>query len=37
MAEKEIVISSETFNFLLQACVTDKDAGFRHALLVNKI
>jgi pentatricopeptide repeat domain-containing protein 1 len=36
MAEKEIVISNETFNFLLQACITDKDAGFRHALLVNK-
>jgi pentatricopeptide repeat protein len=36
MAEKEIVISSETFNFLLQACITDKDAGFRHALLVNE-
>jgi pentatricopeptide repeat domain-containing protein 1 len=36
MAEKKVVISDETFNFLLQACITDKDAGFRHAILVNK-
>jgi hypothetical protein len=35
MAEKKVVISNETFNFLLQACITDKEAGFRHALLVN--
>lgn len=36
MAEKKVVISDETFNFLLQACITDKEAGFRHTLLVNK-
>jgi hypothetical protein len=36
MAEKKVVISNKTFNFLLQACITDKEAGFRHALLVNK-
>jgi pentatricopeptide repeat domain-containing protein 1 len=36
MAEKKVVISGETFNFLLQACITDKEAGFRHTLLVNK-
>jgi len=35
MAEKKVPISDETFNFLLQACITDKEAGFRHALLVN--
>jgi pentatricopeptide repeat domain-containing protein 1 len=34
MAEKKVAISDETFNFLLQACITDKEAGFRHALLV---
>lgn len=35
MLEKKIFVTSETFNFLLQACITDKDAGFRHALMVN--
>lgn len=34
MAEKRLRISNETFNFLFQACITDKEAGFRHALLV---
>jgi pentatricopeptide repeat domain-containing protein 1 len=34
MTEKKVPISDETFNFLLQACITDKEAGFRHALLV---
>ena len=27
-------ITTETMNFLLQACITDKEAGFRHALKV---
>jgi pentatricopeptide repeat domain-containing protein 1 len=35
MAEKKVTISDETFNFLMQACISDKEAGFRHALLVN--
>ncbi|XP_069701476.1 pentatricopeptide repeat-containing protein 1, mitochondrial [Periplaneta americana] len=34
MAEKKVQISDETFNFLFQACITDKEAGFRHALLL---
>lgn len=34
MVDKKVLASSETFNFLLQACITDRDAGFRHALLV---
>lgn len=34
MLEKKIYVTSETFNFLLQACITDKAAGFRHALMV---
>ncbi|KAL1452131.1 hypothetical protein WDU94_006437 [Cyamophila willieti] len=33
MLEKRIKPSLSTFNFLLQACISDKDAGFRHALL----
>ena len=34
MTEKKLAISVETFNFLLQACASDKEFGFRHALLV---
>ncbi|XP_054257016.1 pentatricopeptide repeat-containing protein 1, mitochondrial isoform X2 [Macrosteles quadrilineatus] len=34
MIEKKIMVTGETFNFLLQACITDKSAGFRQALLV---
>uniref|UniRef100_A0A1B6FRY6 PROP1-like PPR domain-containing protein n=1 Tax=Cuerna arida TaxID=1464854 RepID=A0A1B6FRY6_9HEMI len=34
MLEKKIKVTDETFNFLLQACISDKAAGFRHALLV---
>lgn len=34
MIEKEITVTTETFNFLLQACASDKELGFRHALLV---
>lgn len=34
MSAKDIPILTETFNFLLQACISDKEFGFRHALLV---
>lgn len=34
MCEKDLPILTETFNFLLQACASDKEFGFRHALLV---
>lgn len=34
MLAKGIAIEDDTLNFLLQACITDKEAGFRHALLV---
>ncbi|PSN34344.1 Pentatricopeptide repeat-containing protein 1 [Blattella germanica] len=34
MADKQLPIAENTFNFLFHACITDKEAGFRHALLV---
>uniref|UniRef100_A0A6P7F786 Pentatricopeptide repeat-containing protein 1, mitochondrial n=1 Tax=Diabrotica virgifera virgifera TaxID=50390 RepID=A0A6P7F786_DIAVI len=34
MRSKKIRIRDETINFLLQSCISDKEAGFRHALLV---
>ncbi|KRT81318.1 hypothetical protein AMK59_6297, partial [Oryctes borbonicus] len=34
MQKKNIPIKGDTLNFLLQACITDKETGFRHALLV---
>lgn len=34
MAQKKLKLDDATINFLLQACISDKDAGFRHALLV---
>lgn len=34
MIEKDIPVKIDTFNFVLQACVSDKEFGFRHALLV---
>lgn len=34
MSDKKILIETETFNFLLQACASDMEFGFRHALLV---
>lgn len=35
MLKKNYKLKDETFNFLLQACISDKEAGFRHALLVS--
>lgn len=34
MLSKERILNNDTISFLLQACITDKEAGFRHALLV---
>ncbi|XP_062549743.1 pentatricopeptide repeat-containing protein 1, mitochondrial [Armigeres subalbatus] len=34
MMAKRFKIQTDTFNFLLQACITDTEYGFRHALLV---
>lgn len=34
MKSKDLEIEVQTFNFLLQACVSDADYGFRHALIV---
>lgn len=34
MTDKKLPIEVETFNFLLQACASDQEFGFRHALLV---
>ncbi|KAK4876562.1 hypothetical protein RN001_009068 [Aquatica leii] len=34
MVARKLLIKDDTLNFLLQACITDKEAGFRHALLV---
>lgn len=34
MKSKELKIQVDTFNFLLQACVSDPEYGFRHALIV---
>lgn len=34
MKEKKLMLKVNTLNFLLQACATDKEMGFRHALLV---
>lgn len=34
MAQNRLKLDDATINFLLQACISDKDAGFRHALLV---
>lgn len=33
MLDKKLPVKTETFNFLLQACASDKRYGFRHALL----
>lgn len=34
MHEKKLVVEVSTFNFLLQACASDSEFGFRHALIV---
>uniref|UniRef100_A0A182JX20 PROP1-like PPR domain-containing protein n=1 Tax=Anopheles christyi TaxID=43041 RepID=A0A182JX20_9DIPT len=34
MVARRLNIATETFNFLLQACISDREYGFRHALLV---
>lgn len=33
MLQKKLPMQADTFNFLLQACASDKEFGFRHALL----
>lgn len=35
MVYKGLLITTESLNFLLQACITHQEAGFRHALLVS--
>lgn len=34
MKSKNLAIEVQTFNFLLQACISDPEYGFRHALIV---
>lgn len=34
MKDHKVILKVDTFNFLLQACISDKEFGFRHALLV---
>nr|CAD7460767.1 unnamed protein product [Timema tahoe] len=34
MVDQGLILTDDTFNFLLQACIADKEAGFRHALMV---
>ncbi|KAF5307034.1 hypothetical protein FQR65_LT07177 [Abscondita terminalis] len=34
MSARKLSIREDTLNFLLHACISDKEAGFRHALLV---
>ncbi|XP_018322813.1 pentatricopeptide repeat-containing protein 1, mitochondrial [Agrilus planipennis] len=34
MVSKKLPIKADTLNFLLQACISNKEAGFRHAILV---
>lgn len=34
MIENKILVNEDTLNFLLQSCISDTEAGFRHALLV---
>ncbi|XP_057667744.1 pentatricopeptide repeat-containing protein 1, mitochondrial [Diorhabda carinulata] len=34
MITKGIPVKDDSINFLLQACIADKEAGFRHALLI---
>ncbi|XP_042218600.1 pentatricopeptide repeat-containing protein 1, mitochondrial-like isoform X2 [Homarus americanus] len=34
MIEQGLLVTTETINFLLQACITNKEIGFRHAIRV---
>uniref|UniRef100_A0AAG5D7T7 PROP1-like PPR domain-containing protein n=1 Tax=Anopheles atroparvus TaxID=41427 RepID=A0AAG5D7T7_ANOAO len=34
MVARRLQLGTDTFNFLLQACISDQEYGFRHALLV---
>ena len=34
MKEKSVLVTEETYSHLLQGCISDKKAGFRHALMV---
>ncbi|XP_052896229.1 pentatricopeptide repeat-containing protein 1, mitochondrial [Anopheles moucheti] len=34
MVARRLNVATDTFNFLLQACISDREYGFRHALLV---
>ncbi|XP_050072855.1 pentatricopeptide repeat-containing protein 1, mitochondrial [Anopheles maculipalpis] len=34
MVARRLSVGTDTFNFLLQACISDREYGFRHALLV---
>ncbi|XP_053674536.1 pentatricopeptide repeat-containing protein 1, mitochondrial [Anopheles nili] len=34
MVARRLRVGTDTFNFLLQACISDRELGFRHALLV---
>lgn len=34
MTEKRLPVAAQTYNFLLQACASDEELGFRHAILI---
>ncbi len=34
MKQYKFMLTDETYNFLLQGCLSDKESGFRHALIV---
>ena len=33
MRQNHVPVTHETFDFLLQGCISDKEVGFRHALI----
>lgn len=35
MIENGLLVTTETCNFLLQACISNEEVGFRHALMVS--
>lgn len=37
MIQDGLLVTTETMNFLLQACITNKEAGFRHAVKVRTL